>query len=332
MKVAFIYPACVPTDGGVYNFVKTIGEALKQVKTEHTFEFVRLNEKVDADFAWFLTPHWQSVDCPFAMTVWDLGHRTLAEFPEVSLSGWTWEQRENFYRSVLPRAALVITSEVQARSIYQLQDRRVLGLPMPVSRELQQVEAADVGNYRQPYVLYPAQFWPHKNHITVIDALKILRKKWDIEVTGVFTGADKGNQAYVEEYAKAQDVPVIFPGFVSIAELKGLYLHAHVMVYASLLGPDNLPPLEAMSLGCSVICADYVGARFQYGEACRYFDPLDARHLAQLIATDPLENEAECAAALSEQNTGAYYARGIVAALDRFAPTRRLWGRNYVHT
>jgi glycosyltransferase involved in cell wall biosynthesis len=304
VKVLFIHAACKPTDGGVYPFVQAVTGALKEFKTNHEFGFkeLRMQKEFDADFVWFLTPHFEVVQAPFAMTVWDLGHRILPEFPEVSLSGWTFDQREAFYQYVLPRAAIVITGNVQGateiRQFYRIQEKRILLNPLPVSETLLKIEPSAVSEYPKPYLLYPAQFWPHKNHITLIDAVKILGK-----YTLVFTGADKGNRNFVETYARTQKVSINCPGFVSLSVLKGLYLNAHAVVFPSLLGPDNLPPLEARALGCPLV-------------ECATVDPYTLAKAIQEVK-QPQDTHVP---------TARQYAERIVKALDGFAPTRRLWG------
>ena len=39
------------------------------------------------------------------------------------------------------------------------------------------------------------------------------------------------------------------------------------MVFASIVGPNNYPPIEAASLGCPVILSDLPGHREQMGES-----------------------------------------------------------------
>lgn len=325
MRVAFIYPACQPTDGGVYAFCQTVAKQLKEVKTTHEFKFIRYGSPLeDLDFVWFLTPHHTATRLPFAVTVWDLAHRILPYFPEFSVTGWTYQQREDFYSGVLPRATYVavgsqsLCSAVQ--QFYNVRRSRILINPLPMPTSFDDIQAVEPA-YRKPYLLYPACFWPHKNHVTIIDALKILAAKGE-HYTAVFPGADKGNLDYIKRYAEG--LPVHFPGFVSQEELKGLYQRAHALVYASLLGPDNLPPLEAIKLGCPVICANYVGAFAQLSHAALYFEELNAEELAERI---PLAKAKKYYASRRDN-----YAQVIVKALDQFAPVRRLWGESYQHT
>ena len=53
------------------------------------------------------------------------------------------------------------------------------------------------------------------------------------------------------------------------------------MVFPSLFGPDNLPPLEAIAHGCPAMVADIPGAREQLGSAVSYFQPFSELKLAE---------------------------------------------------
>ena len=312
MKVLFVYPRCQPTDGGAFPVIQGVVEALQKIETQHQFLFVEYpNVLPKADFTWFLSPHYSQVDSPFAMTVWDLGHRELPEFPEVSVSGWTFDQREKFYAHVLPRAAMVSIGSMggreQLHDFYRVSLSRIICNPLPVSQMLLNAEAIEF-DCQKPFLLYPAQFWPHKNHITLVDALNVLRGRGR-DFSLIFTGADKGNRAYVEQYARGSDVQ--FLGFVELGILKGLYQKARATVFASLMGPDNLPPLEAVALGCPLVLAALLE------------DPLDPQEWADaILRAEPIK---------SDVPTAEGYARKIVKALDRFAPLRKLW-REYRHT
>ena len=72
---------------------------------------------------------------------------------------------------------------------------------------------------------YPAQFWPHKNHIYILKYL-FFRKKYKVLIDAVFAGGDKGNKENVNElYANKLGIGegVIFTGFVTNLELFAFY-------------------------------------------------------------------------------------------------------------
>ncbi len=352
MKVLFVgNPSDRPTDGGGATFQRALLGGLKRMRSSHECSYIQpapnqgmvqpvVAEK-SIDFVWFMSPYHEPVEVPFGTTVWDLGHRQLPWFPELSLSGWTFGLRENYYREVLPRASIVaIGNGTGARSIsdfYRIPPENICEIPLPVDLDVLQAAAADssviesTGLKSGEYLFYPAQFWPHKNHITLVDALAILRADGS-SLKLVFSGSDKGNRAYVESYVNQLGLQehVGFAGFVDTNILHQLYLNAHALVYASLLGPDNLPPLEAMALGCPVVSAAFAGAREQMGDAALYFDGLDAQDLvSQVRKLDDAALKQRLIAngrTLVQSRTPDEYVKKIIEALDRFAIKRKLWG------
>ena len=351
MKVLFVgNPSDRPTDGGSSTFQRALLAGLQRMRSVHECSYVQPTPgkgvvqawvvERQIDFVWFLSPYYEAVEVPFAATVWDLGHRENPYFPEVSLSGWTFDQRESFYRHLLPRASIVVTgNSIGARSInyfYQVSPDNICEIPLPVDIAALQDQKPD-GSSLQPYGLtpaqylfYPAQFWPHKNHITLIHALAVLRNSGK-PFKLVFTGSDKGNRTHVENYVAQQGLRdfVVFAGFVETPVLHQLYLNAFAMVFASLMGPDNLPPLEAMALGCPVVSASFNGAHEQMGEAALLFDGLDANQAASQVLklTDSeLRNRLiSNGRALVQSRSPDEYVKKINVALDQFARVRRLW-------
>ena len=55
------------------------------------------------------------------------------------------------------------------------------------------------------------------------------------------------------------------------------------MIYPSLVGPDNLPPLEALAYGCPISVSDIPGAKDQLEESSTYFDPRSIEAIANQI-------------------------------------------------
>jgi len=141
-------------------------------------------------------------------------------------------------------------------------------------------------SFTSGYLFYPAQFWAHKNHMTLLLALKTLKDKHKLVVPLVFVGSDFGNRPYIEEQIKAlgleEQVQIL--GFVEQSEMIALYKHALALTYVTFFGPENLPPLEAMALGCPVIASDVIGADEQLGSAAMLVDPASPEDIAASIA------------------------------------------------
>ena len=184
-----------------------------------------------------------------------------------------------------------------------------------------------------PYLFYPARFWSYKNHVVAVAALKVLRDKWNLSMNLVFSGADEGNLNYVLSYAQSLGVrdQIKYVGEVKREELFVLYKNALALVYVSATGPDNLPPLEAMSVGCPAIVAEVPGAREQYGDACLFFHPMDERALAahiKLLLDDPSLCEALRLKGFNRAKkwTVEDYATEVIRLFDEFELISRSWG------
>ena len=234
------------------------------------------------DFVWFVAPSGEVIDLPFATTLWDLEFRAQPFFPEVS-SGGEWEKRQNLNAQILQRAALVIVGTDfgahQAMHFFGVASERILVAPLSIQSKID----TDCVLRDPDLVFYPAQFWPHKNHVTLIKAFGLAREISGRNLRLVLPGSDKGNQGLIQKYVESIGLQgsVDFPGFISQSELVHLYRTASLMVFPSLFGPDNLPPLEAIAHGCPAMVADIPGAREQLGSAVSYFQPFSELKLAE---------------------------------------------------
>jgi glycosyltransferase involved in cell wall biosynthesis len=283
----------------------------------------RTLEMEDFDFIWSLAPSGEAFDIPFATTIWDLEFRRQPFFPEVSIFG-EWEKRQIVNIQVLQRASLIIVGtnfgSQQIQRYFNIDESRILIVPFSIRNQ-----SISTGELRNPdLIFYPAQFWPHKNHVTLIKAMKIVTLKTGRKLKLVLPGSDKGNLEVVKRYAEDLDlVDVIeFPGFISDTELAHLYRTAGLMVYASVFGPDNLPPLEALASGCPVLVAENPGAREQLGESVGYFSPLSEIDLAEKIIMN-LENQQNIKDVSLPDPADSL--KSVLAWISQFEPYVRMW-------
>ena len=135
------------------------------------------------------------------------------------------------------------------------------------------------------YIFYPAVRHPHKNHRNLVDALKILRSKFKIDLQMVFCGGDTAYTGSLKEYINNQDLNdhILFLDFVENDILPYLYLDAFIMVMPSLIGPTNIPPWEAFKTGTPAIYSELEGIKDVLGDAVYYIDPLDPNSIAKGI-------------------------------------------------
>lgn len=304
--------------------------------------YERLIRESGIDFVWNLgNVTCLTMDIPYITVLFDLQHRLQSYFPEVSMAG-EWRKREERLGTLLRRASAIITGtetgKAEIERFYQVPGWRIRVLPQPTPHFALDAAEGDGQhvlakyNLSPGYLFYPAQFWPHKNHACLLQALRCLRDNHGLALAMVFVGSDKGNQQYIRQLTKEFDLArqVHFLGFVSQADLPFLYRQALALTFLSFFGPDNLPPLEAFALGCPVIAADVSGAREQLGEAALLVDPKDATQLA--VTVKSLHDDASLRQSLIQRGraqiagrTGEDYVRGVFSILDEFEPIRRCW-------
>jgi glycosyltransferase involved in cell wall biosynthesis len=295
--------------------------------------------RLGIDVVWNLFPFHRVSTLPYLSIVWDLQHRLQPFFPEVSAGG-QWRARERQFAERLQRAALVIAGTEAGKHeiarFYGVPEERIRLLPHPTPRFALEAASGGVDVARRfgldpGFILYPAQFWPHKNHVGLLLALAHLRAG-GLRLPLVLVGSDQGSRAHVLREAQRLGLEdqVRVLGFVSTEELVALYRTALCLAYVSFFGPENLPPLEAFALGCPVVAAEVPGAREQLGEAAVRVDATRPDLLAGAIRR--LHEEPALRAGLIERGrararawTGAHFVRGAFTLLDELVPYTRCW-------
>jgi glycosyltransferase involved in cell wall biosynthesis len=144
--------------------------------------------------------------------------------------------------------------------------------------------AADLAEGLPPFVLYPAQSWPHKNHVRLLEALAIVRRR-GADVSLVCTGGLTDHAVVVQRAARdlgLQDV-VRMLGIVSAAALAGLYQQARALVFPSTFEGWGLPVVEAFASNLPVAAAASAALPDVAGGAALLFDPADPEAIAAAV-------------------------------------------------
>ena len=240
---------------------------------------------------------------PYVMAVHDLQHRLQPEFPEVSADG-EWELREYLFRNGCRYATLILAeSEAGKEDIlafygrYGITDDRIKVLPyLPppyIAADVSEAEQQRVrAAYDLPerYLFYPAQFWPHKNHRRIVEALHLLKHERRQEIPMVFCGSHAGEireQNFHEVMGLSGEFGVerqiLYLGYVADEDISSIYAQAAGLIMPTFFGPTNIPILEAWAFGCPVLTSDIRGVREQAGDAAILVDPRSSESIADGI-------------------------------------------------
>lgn len=164
------------------------------------------------------------------------------------------------------------------------------------SQELQQKYG-----FKGGYFLVPNQFWAHKNHKVIIEALHVLRESGR-ELVVLATGSTHDHRQpqhfqTILDLAKKLDVEDCFRvlGIVPRQDLMGLMHDAVALINPSLFEGWSSSVEEAKSLGKRIILSDIPVHHEQNPQGAIYFPAVDAHALASAMyemfcSTDPVRD------------------------------------------
>jgi glycosyltransferase involved in cell wall biosynthesis len=234
---------------------------------------------------------------PFPSVAWltDFQHRHLKELFGF---GAYWKRDLGFRAQILSGRYIMVSSETSLRdcemffpqSIGRTSAVRFAVLPpdVPDYNGVREVAAS----YKLPehFFYLPNQFWKHKNHLTVIEALHILKQQgYDFVVAA---SGKPNDPRHPDHYAKLQSLVESrglshnfrFIGMIPRHHLFGLMRACTALINPSLFEGWSTPVEEAKSLGVPMLLSNLRVHREQAGDSAHFFDPQAAEQLASLIA------------------------------------------------
>jgi len=176
------------------------------------------------------------------------------------------------------------------------------------------------------FLFLPAQLWPHKNHLTVLKALKRIEERHGCQIPLLLTGAKYAGAPAIFRFLAEQKMDYVrYLGKLTFDDLVACYQSASFLVSAGLYESNSLPVLEAAAAGTPIIASDIPPNReLATTLQLNLFDPLNVEQLAQLVMR--LWGERETATEQASHNRayiGAYawenVARKYLQFLDRIA-------------
>jgi len=233
----------------------------------------------------------------YIITVWDLCHRDFPDFPEIKENN-KFIYREYLLNNSLTRAsAIIVDSELGKINLcnrYGVDFQKIFIIPFQPSSQAiinntqyasKFIDIKQKYSINGDYIFYPAQFWPHKNHIYILKGLKILKDKYNKKIFAIFSGSDKGNLNFILKsiYKLGLEDQIKYIGFVNGNELPFLYKQALALVMPTYFGPTNIPPLEAFANNCPVLYSDLPGMREQTEGASWFINLLNPNSMVDCL-------------------------------------------------
>jgi len=263
-------------------------------------------ERLAADVVHFPTQAAYLTTVPSIYHPHDLQHLHLPEF----FSEQAIRYRETTYRAFCEQASMVtVTTQWGRRDLignYGLAPEKVVVIPLAPAVQMElPLSAEDVEkrlrglNVPDSYAYYPAQTWPHKNHLRLVDAVHHARHERGVDVSVVCSGVM--NEHFDEIEQRMRDLGVTdlfhFVGYVTSADVEALYRGARLVVFPSLFEAAGGfgPVFEAFAEGVPVATSSATSLSEQAGDAALVFDPTDSQQIAdclvRLWSDGPLREE-----------------------------------------
>ena len=277
---------------------------------------------VDLLFCPFTAPTYFDPGIPTVCTIYDLQYKT---YPEFFAAEDVAHRERTFIEACRRAAALTAISDYSQDSAIthgNLDPQRIrtihLRMAQRIAPEVENGKAIldHLGLVPQRYLVYPANFWKHKNHEMLLTAFGIASHEGlSSDIKLVCTGAPGARQAWLMSAARNMNLGdrILFPGYLPNAELAALMADSNGVVFPSLYEGFGLPVIEAMAAGVPVACSNTTSLPEVAAEAAILFDPRVPTQIAQAM--------------ISLVDNDALRARLIQAGLQRaaeFSDTERM--------
>ena len=242
------------------NFLNRLNNKIKNIFSflPIDYPFQRFLLKKNVDLAYFLDTSSLATTVKkikFIFSILDIGHRNLKELTEFRK---IFKKRDDEYLLSSKHASKIIVGanklKKEISEAYKIDYKKIVEIKFPpilASIDNHQNESIreDILNInkRGKYLLYPAQFWEHKNHLYIVNAVDFLKNKGELDFKIIFTGHDKGNLSNIKSVIKNKNLEksfIIFD-YVKDEELIYLYKNCYSIIIPTLVAPHTFPLYEA---------------------------------------------------------------------------------------
>jgi glycosyltransferase involved in cell wall biosynthesis len=241
---------------------------------------------------------------PMAVTVYDLQYRSYPQF----FAPQDYADRDRNFRQACGMSAMAVISNYVRDSVIAqglVDPDRIFTIYIRLPKRLHEVDETrrnqtltKFGLQSKKYFIFPANFWHHKNHKTLISAFDLaLRSGLAADIKLVLTGAPSPRTHEILAEANALGVGrlVVAPGFIDETEFAALMMSSLAMINPSLYEGFGMPVLEAMAMDCPVACSNVTSLPEIAGDAAVLFDPHNPTEIAdsmvRLSTDDKLRND-----------------------------------------
>ena len=238
--------------------------------------------KADLLFCPFTAPTYFEPGVPTVCTIYDLQYKT---YPEFFAAEDVAHRDRTFIDACRRSSGMAAISDYSrdsaiAHGNLDLTAIRTIHLRMaqrivPAAKHDKSV-LARLGVSAQRYLIYPANFWKHKNHEMLLAAFGMAcASGLPADVRLICTGSPGERQTWLANAARSMNLGdrVVFPGYLPNEELAALMANCSGVIFPSLYEGFGLPVIEAMAAGVPVACSNTTSLPEVAAGAAILFDP-----------------------------------------------------------
>lgn len=326
-----------PARSGPLRGEKVLRDALPVLPDATDPQWVALHSGADVVFPVMRPPRRRPAGVGLVGWLPDFQHVTHPQF----FSERERAMRDRSFAAVAERCDVVVLSSEAVRADFEAalpahrHKVRVLPFPSRYAFTAPGGTAAEArAHYHLPerYLLCANQFWAHKNHLLLIEALRVLRERGTVVplvLTGLLADYRDAGNALVSDlmqrtaaYGLHEQVHVL--GLVPAAHLDGLLRGAAAVVQPSASEGWNTTVEDAKALGRPLLCSDIAVHHEQAPAAALFaFEPASvADAIAALWSGDGPDPVPESLALEQERAFAATHGEGLLEACRTAAAAR----------
>jgi glycosyltransferase involved in cell wall biosynthesis len=280
--------------GRLVRVARRVGHSLLARSRRNESRSVLNDLNVDLLFCPFTAPTYFKLNIPTVCVIYDLQYKA---YPQFFTPGDIAQRNHTFKEAVRRSSALAAISDYSrdtAIAEAKLDPARIRTIHLHISQHSLRNAPRDesiLGRLQLTageYLIYPANFWRHKNHEMLLTAFGMARSSGLADhIRLVCTGAPGERQQWLKRSARELGLGdhVLFPGYLANTELLALLASSAGVIFPSLFEGFGLPVVEAMATGVPVACSNVTSLPEVAGDAAILFDPRIPEQIAQAMVS-----------------------------------------------
>lgn len=268
---------CVMTGNRKYTGNARIDGFIEKVRNRIKKESILLAKKVDVLCCPFSAATFKEKEIPTVSTILDIQHEFYPQFFDpIELS-----HRRQFYQNIVKNVERVVCISDYTKDTfcekYGYPKERASTIYIAIQNRFDKKDDSILTKLnieKDKYIVYPANFWEHKNHKLLLNAFAMYAHE-NKELKLVLTGNPLTQTDYYNELLRAMKIDdrTVITGYITNEELYSILSGAKGLIYPSLFEGFGIPVVEAMHLNKLIASSNQTSLPEIGCSAICYFDP-----------------------------------------------------------